>query len=255
FTRITNPKFAKGNVEGWLIEVERMMRETLRVVVQNAVADYSVTERGKWILCWPGMVVLCGSQMYWTSELEAAVRADGVQGLAGYEKKCTAQLKELVKLIFGICVKYIKKISGARGPKQYGAIDYGALVTIDVHARDVVTLLVELGIDNEQDFDWLSQLRYTLEDGQAILSHTHVLVKMVNACRKYGYEYLGNSNRLVITPLTDRCYRTLMGALHLNLGGAQKVLLGLEKLRPQKILPRLWQCNVWCLIALMGLIT
>jgi hypothetical protein len=50
----------------------------------------------------------------------------------------------------------------------------GALVTIDVHARDVVTLLVELGIDNEQDFDWLSQLRYTLEDGQAILSHTHV---------------------------------------------------------------------------------
>ncbi len=69
------------------------------MVVQNAVADYSVTERGKWILCWPGMVVLCGSQMYWTSELEAAVRADGVQGLAGYEKKCTAQLKELVKLV------------------------------------------------------------------------------------------------------------------------------------------------------------
>jgi hypothetical protein len=37
--------------------------------------------------------------MYWTSELEAAVRADGVQGLAGYEKKCTAQLQELVKLV------------------------------------------------------------------------------------------------------------------------------------------------------------
>lgn len=41
----------------------------------------------------------------------------------------------------------------------------GALVTIDVHARDVVTLLVELGIDNKLDFDWLSQLRYALEDG------------------------------------------------------------------------------------------
>jgi dynein heavy chain len=31
FTRITNPKFAKGNVEKWLLEVEKMMRETLRV--------------------------------------------------------------------------------------------------------------------------------------------------------------------------------------------------------------------------------
>uniref|UniRef100_A0A8C3GQP8 Dynein axonemal heavy chain 1 n=1 Tax=Cairina moschata TaxID=8855 RepID=A0A8C3GQP8_CAIMO len=88
-----------------------------------------------------------------------------------------------------------------------------ALIVIEVHAKDVAAKLIEENVTSVNDFEWISQLRYYWTRGD-------LYIRAVNAEFMYGYEYLGNSGRLVITPLTDRCYLTLTGALHLKFGGA-----------------------------------
>lgn len=66
---------------------------------------------------------------------------------------------------------------------------------------------------NSDSFDWLKVLRYYWDEHL-----DDCVTRMSSAHYVYGYEYLGASGVLVITPLTDRCYLCLMGALQLDLG-------------------------------------
>ncbi|CAL7933549.1 unnamed protein product [Xylocopa violacea] len=107
------------------------------------------------------------------------------------------------------------------------------LITVDVHARDIVTTLVDHKVTTSTSFDWVKSLRYYWDD-----EVDNCLARMSNAEYLYGYEYLGAQKRLVITPLTDKCYLCLMGALQLDLGGAPAGPAGTGKTETTKDLAK-----------------
>ncbi|RKO94242.1 dynein heavy chain and region D6 of dynein motor-domain-containing protein [Blyttiomyces helicus] len=220
FNNIVSTSAAQGAVERWLVDVEKAMLASMRTVTATAFDAYKETTREKWVLEWPGQVVLGVSQIFWTKEVEFVLLEGKANGLMKYVEQSRERLEKIVELVRG-------------NLSRLARTTLEALVVIDVHARDVVSQLEAEKITSVSDFSWLSQLRYYFPDKE-----TGVLVKMINSVQKYGYEYLGNTARLVITTLTDRCYRTLFGALQLNLGGAPEGPAGTGKTETVKDLAK-----------------
>ncbi|XP_066093696.1 dynein axonemal heavy chain 17 isoform X2 [Saccopteryx bilineata] len=212
-----------GQVEVWLNRVLDRMCATLRHEIPEAVVTYEEKPREQWIFDYPAQVALTCTQIWWTTEVGLAFARleEGYENaIKDYNKKQISQLNALITLLIG------NLNAGDR-------MKIMTICTIDVHARDVVAKMITAKVESSQAFTWQSQLRHRWDEEKR-----HCFANICDAQIQYSYEYLGNTPRLVITPLTDRCYITLTQSLHLIMGGAPAGPAGTGKTETTKDLGR-----------------
>jgi dynein heavy chain len=223
--QFSNTVMAAGIVETWLGNIEAMMRISL---YDNTKAGYfgyplDVPGRRPWFMEYPAQCILVIDMMKWTELAEQAISN------VPNDKDAIGKAYEEMVLLINDMVQMV------RGDLSFGLREtIKSLMVLDVHNRDILEQLHNDRIDSLNDFQWSKQLRYywdvdPIED---------CFARQTNTRFRYCYEYLGNGSRLVITPLTDKCYVTLTGALNLYFGGAPAGPAGTGKTETTKDLAK-----------------
>ncbi|XP_014262519.1 dynein heavy chain 10, axonemal-like [Cimex lectularius] len=245
-------------VENWMNKVLEEMRANNKYTHKHAIYDFGMVRqpRGNWMTQFIGMAVLAANGVWWTVEVEYSFRwlSEGQnRAMKNLWAKLNNQLDEIVIKVRGDLSKNERK-------------KCTTVLTVDVHARDIVETFIANNITDREEFAWESQLRFYW-----VKTVDGLIIKQCSGEFNYGNEYMGLNGRLVITPLTDRIYLTITQALSMQLGGAPagpagtgktetvKDLAkamgllcivtncgeGMDHLGFQKILYGLCQCGAW----------
>jgi len=200
-------------INDWLAKVESEMQLSLASLLAQAVTELrdffsigktiSVDTLLAWIDAYPAQLVVLAVQVAWTDITEASIASESLPDVLALVSSTLDLLAETV--LQDIAVLQRRKSEH--------------LITELVHQRDVIRSLMGTGTRDPTSFEWLYHMRFYLSN--AIDDPLKRLeVRMADAVFPYGYEYLGIPDRLVQTPLTDRCYLTLTQALNNQLGGS-----------------------------------
>ena len=216
FKRVINLK-DHPKINEWLTKVESEMKFTLASLFQEALSKRIQVENNgsldtklflQWVHDVPAQLVVICTQTIWTQLTENAINQmdKNPNALNDY-------LNELIKLLNLLADQVLEDLQIDIRKK------YEHLITELVHQRDVIRKLIRNNVKSIKSFEWLYEMRfYFTENKESVLKN--LTIRMANAKFFYGYEYLGIAEKLVQTPLTDRCYLALTQALEGRMGGS-----------------------------------
>jgi len=205
-----NPK-----INDWLSALEHEMKQSLAALTAESIQEFSslfqaTFDRTQFLLFldrFPAQVVVLATQVVWTQSVEAVLSKE-----VSTEHQIQTVHDQIIHVLQALAETVLLDLEVIQRKKCEH------LITEMVHQRDVIASLIRDFVSSVDDFKWLYQMRfYYVSEGDLV---DNLVIKMADASFHYGYEYLGVGERLVQTPLTDRCFLTLTQALTQRLGGS-----------------------------------
>ena len=200
-------------INDWLAALESNMKVSLAELLGEAIKSFGallensaidVPSFNNYLAAFPAQIVVLGTQVVWTTSVDAAL-ASGGGDLPSLHDVSVKLLDILASIVLGDLDLLTRK-------------KCEQLITECVHQRDVIARLINTKASSPTHYLWLLQMRYVYKYENSFPDRLRI--KMANADLVYGFEYLGVPERLVRTPLTDRCFLTCTQAMAQRLGGS-----------------------------------